>query len=183
MSDIEDSVSEKLRRYMDKRGVSARSLSASAKLNETAVRDILIGRSKAPRLSTVMRIAQALEIDPRDLLSPRDMQRLEKENPGIQYRGFTRGELIGSSIDDLPDMGKIVGTDFTSSNLTGATLQYSDLKGSNFSNAILTKANFYSCNLRFCNFTNAVVDATVFVDADLRDADFTGVDLSKAILR
>lgn len=48
---------------MADQGLNAKELSLKAGLNETAIRDILKGRSKSPRLDTTIKIAKALNID------------------------------------------------------------------------------------------------------------------------
>ncbi|MEQ8602547.1 MAG: helix-turn-helix transcriptional regulator [Marivibrio sp.] len=53
------------------RGLSQRALSRLASLDETAVKQILSGRSRSPRLDTVARLAAALETDVAGLIGER----------------------------------------------------------------------------------------------------------------
>lgn len=54
-------LSRRLAAYMKDRGFNQRSLAVAAKLNETAVRDILIGRSRSPRYATLAALASVLK--------------------------------------------------------------------------------------------------------------------------
>lgn len=56
---------------MKQRGLSQRGLSREASLDETAVKQILSGRSRSPRLETVARLAAALETDIASLIGER----------------------------------------------------------------------------------------------------------------
>ncbi|MBR3370556.1 MAG: helix-turn-helix transcriptional regulator [Rhodobacteraceae bacterium] len=58
--------------YMKLRGFSAASLSRKAGLNSRAVKDIEERRTGSPRISTVFKLARALEIPPEVLLGLRD---------------------------------------------------------------------------------------------------------------
>ena len=55
------SLRENLRLMMQSKGLSQRGLSRLAALDETAVKQILSGRSRSPRLETVARLASALD--------------------------------------------------------------------------------------------------------------------------
>lgn len=57
-----------LTRLMRERRITAKALSRKAGLNPTAVRDILTGRSKNPRSSTLFGLAAALRCDVSDLV-------------------------------------------------------------------------------------------------------------------
>jgi phage repressor protein C with HTH and peptisase S24 domain len=58
---------EKLTSLMKERGLNPRSLSVAAGLGATALRDILEGRTKNPRIDTVAAIAKVLKVHPEDL--------------------------------------------------------------------------------------------------------------------
>jgi transcriptional regulator with XRE-family HTH domain len=60
-------LSENLEKLMRQHGLSQKGLSVKAGLNETAVRDILRGRSKDPQLSTVRALASVLQCKIEDL--------------------------------------------------------------------------------------------------------------------
>ncbi len=72
-------LSRRLAAFMKDRGFNQRSLAIAANLNETAVRDILIGRSRSPRYATLAALASVLkctvaelagEVPPADGLTP-----------------------------------------------------------------------------------------------------------------
>lgn len=56
-----EAIRQQLQRAMDERGIKAKPLAIAANLGETAVRDILEGRSKDPKLSTLHRLAEVLD--------------------------------------------------------------------------------------------------------------------------
>ena len=63
MADIDvDAVRDRLRAAMAAKGVAAKPLAKKAKLGETAVRDLLEGRSDNPRIKTLSAIAGALGV-------------------------------------------------------------------------------------------------------------------------
>ncbi len=57
-----------LLRLMKERDLKAAPLSRKAGLNPRAVKDIEEGRSGSPKLSTVFKLAKALEVDPGEML-------------------------------------------------------------------------------------------------------------------
>ncbi len=59
-----------LRRRMEAGGFNQKSLARAAGLNETAVRDILIGKSRHPRHDTVQKLAAALDCTAGELIDP-----------------------------------------------------------------------------------------------------------------
>ena len=59
---------QNLLRVMKSRGLKAAQLSRLAGLNPRAVKDIEEGRAQSPKLSTVFALADALEIDPGELI-------------------------------------------------------------------------------------------------------------------
>lgn len=62
-SRMEEGIVGQLRRLMDARGYKQKGLAAAAGLNDTAIRDILTGRSRDPKVSTVAKIAEILGPD------------------------------------------------------------------------------------------------------------------------
>ena len=54
-------LADEIRRRMKAGGFNQKSLARAAGLNETAVRDILIGKSRHPRHDTIQKIASALD--------------------------------------------------------------------------------------------------------------------------
>ena len=63
-------LADEIRRRMEAGGFNQKSLARAAGLNETAVRDILIGKSRHPRHDTVQKIAGALECTAAQLIEP-----------------------------------------------------------------------------------------------------------------
>lgn len=61
-------LADEIRRRMETGGFNQKSLARAAGLNETAVRDILIGKSRHPRHDTVQKIAGALQCTAAELL-------------------------------------------------------------------------------------------------------------------
>lgn len=55
---------KKLNDLMESRGFNYKSLSLAAGLGETSVRDIIVGRTKSPKISTIKRIAAILQVTP-----------------------------------------------------------------------------------------------------------------------
>ncbi len=63
-------LADEIRRRMEAGGFNQKSLARAAGLNETAVRDILIGKSRHPRHDTVQKIAGALDCTAATLIEP-----------------------------------------------------------------------------------------------------------------
>ncbi len=63
-------LADEIRRRMEAGGFNQKSLARAAGLNETAIRDILIGKSRHPRHDTVQKIAGALECTAAQLIEP-----------------------------------------------------------------------------------------------------------------
>ena len=63
-------LADEIRRRMEAGGFNQKSLARAAGLNETAVRDILIGKSRHPRHDTVQKIAAALDCTATELIEP-----------------------------------------------------------------------------------------------------------------
>ncbi len=63
-------LADEIRRRMEAGGFNQKSLARAAGLNETAVRDILIGKSRHPRHDTVQKIARALDCTAAKLIEP-----------------------------------------------------------------------------------------------------------------
>lgn len=63
-------LANEIRRRMEDGGFNPKSLARAARLNETAVRDILIGKSRHPRHDTIQKIANALQCTAAKLIEP-----------------------------------------------------------------------------------------------------------------
>ena len=67
-----DAINEQFRanliRFREAKQMGVDELSLAAGLNRRAVRDIEERRSQSPKLSTIVKLAEALEIDPADLI-------------------------------------------------------------------------------------------------------------------
>lgn len=70
---MHEALRENLRAQMRRNGLSQRGLSRLAALDETAVKQILSGRSRSPRLETVARLALALNTPIADLIGERSV--------------------------------------------------------------------------------------------------------------
>lgn len=64
---------------MERRGMDGSSLARAAGLNPTGVYDILSGKSRSPRLDTIAKIANALNIDVAQLISMPTKEELKDE--------------------------------------------------------------------------------------------------------
>ncbi|MCX7354740.1 MAG: helix-turn-helix domain-containing protein [Alphaproteobacteria bacterium] len=63
-----DTLPRRLERLMKERGFNQKSLAEAARLNETAVRDILKGRSRRPLHTTIIALARTLACEPEELV-------------------------------------------------------------------------------------------------------------------
>jgi transcriptional regulator with XRE-family HTH domain len=70
----ETMIRDELRRRMVAMGYNQKSLARAAQLNETAVRDILKGRSRNPRVDTLQAIAEVLGCTVNDLIGGTGLQ-------------------------------------------------------------------------------------------------------------
>ncbi|WP_439560815.1 helix-turn-helix domain-containing protein [Roseinatronobacter sp.] len=99
MSEVETE-SEVFRRnllyYMKSRGFSAASLSRKAGLNNRAVKDIEERRTGSPRISTVFKLARALEVSPEILLGLRD-----DNSTGGQLNGDADHPVVNGFLSSL----------------------------------------------------------------------------------
>lgn len=95
----EHSLQSRLERLIRERDTNARRLAGDAGLNQTAIRDILKGRSLNPRHDTVQKIAAALNVSVGYLLgtdadsrAPKDVAAQDTvQNPSInEHNAFTR---------------------------------------------------------------------------------------------
>ena len=59
---------QNLMRIREEKDIDAKKLSRMAGLGERAVKDIEEGRSQSPKISTVFRLAKALNVDPGEML-------------------------------------------------------------------------------------------------------------------
>jgi phage repressor protein C with HTH and peptisase S24 domain len=104
-----------LLRLMDERGFNPRSLSKAAKLNETAVRDIIERRSKNPRRDTLTKLADALRCSLAELL-------------GGEADGFLAQpveiEQRAEMPRNLPVYGNAIGGDDGAFQMNGETMSY-----------------------------------------------------------
>ncbi len=66
-------VAANIERLLEEKGMTKSALREAAGLNQSAIHDILTGRSRSPRLETVVAIARALGVSPVDLLLPPDL--------------------------------------------------------------------------------------------------------------
>jgi DNA-binding Xre family transcriptional regulator len=89
-----------LERLMLKKGFNMKSLSLAAKLNETAVRDILKGRVQSPSFHTLERLAETLNCEVYDITYGSNNPYKNRANPKLN------AELLGrviKKVDKLLD--------------------------------------------------------------------------------
>lgn len=72
-----------LKAIMEMRGLDPAKLSRAAVMNPTAIYDILSGKSKNPRLDTVEKIANALDVPPSALFAERHLDELHTQLYGV----------------------------------------------------------------------------------------------------
>lgn len=113
-------LAEAIRREMTARGFNQKSLAEAAGLNVTAVRDILIGKSRSPRGDTISKIAAALDIPAGVLLGD------EAPTPSHDVDLDRIQSLPGSATmaRDLPVIGTAAGGDNGDFELNGQTVDY-----------------------------------------------------------
>jgi len=189
-----------LETLMAEKGMSARALSLAAGLNDTAVRDILSGRSKKTRPHTIMRIAQALNCDPAQLLSPSYIRTIFENDPEVGLRAMEDLNIDVGSLLYKSEDGKVIFRDnaisvegdhfddlafvpnekisFLGANLTNASLRHGYLVGADFTGATLKKADLSYADLRKALFVGSNLDEADFTGADLSDAEFVGCSLN-----
>ncbi|WP_417790673.1 XRE family transcriptional regulator [Terasakiella pusilla] len=63
-----EDIPQRLARLLKERNLKMKPVSLAAGLGETAVTDIIRGRAKSPRMETLTRIAQAIDVDPQLLI-------------------------------------------------------------------------------------------------------------------
>lgn len=83
-------------RLMRERGLKAAQLSKLADLNARAVTDIEEGRAQSPKISTVFKLAKALQVDPAELmgLGPRLLLNRELAEFLSQYSETEQERLL-----------------------------------------------------------------------------------------
>lgn len=113
-------LAEAIRREMTARGFNQKSLAEAAGLNVTAVRDILIGKSRSPRGDTISKIAAALGVGAGVLLgevgiAPRDEVDLGTIQPLPGNATMSR---------DLPVIGTAAGGDNGDFDMNGQVVDY-----------------------------------------------------------
>lgn len=91
-------------------GLTMKGLSLKATLGTTAVRDIIVGKSRNPQYSTVKAIADALDMPLTDLLSPDELNHMSKEDAErIGLMKELREILDDCDCDDLRAAIRILG--------------------------------------------------------------------------
>jgi len=82
---MEQGLSERLLRLKRERGLSYRKIAEKAGLGETAVRDIVVGRSRSPKLETLEAIAKALNVSVSYLAAEDDRLYGLREDPTAAF--------------------------------------------------------------------------------------------------
>jgi len=91
-------LSENIQRYIKLRGLNGKQLSRECGLGETAVFDIINERSSSPRLSTIVKIANGLDVSVIDLLS---------SEPTVSREARIASLLRDASEDDLDRLERV----------------------------------------------------------------------------
>jgi uncharacterized protein YjbI with pentapeptide repeats len=101
-----------------------------------------------------------------------DLNGIQLDYIDVSGWNFSRQNLTSASFDD----GKLVGTNFSNADLTGALLwRFIDMSNANFSNANLARTNFLDSTLAGANFTGAHLDGTYL--SGVTDYGFTASQL------
>ena len=87
-----------LRRRMLAQGFNQKSLARNAGLNETAVRDILKGRSRSPRIDTLEALARTLSCSVPDLTGGRDAPKPQAKTDAIDVIGAVEAGVSHQSL-------------------------------------------------------------------------------------
>lgn len=197
---------KRLEYHMGRCGLSARALSLQAGLNETAVRDILSGRSKLTRPNTILRLASALGCKPEDLLETDTLMSMFEGDFDTALRKMKDLHIEMENIVEKSDDGKIsilgenispeqreffevfVGkgyenrksypTNFTGANLSGTLMQNSSLPGASFTGTKLVGADLSGSNLAEASFVGADLTSADLRDCNLEGADFVGCKMN-----
>ena len=94
-----EDIPQRLARLLKERGLKMKPVSLAAGLGETAVTDIIRGKAKKPRMETLTRIAEAIEVDPQVLI-------YGETNPEAKAaRTRLHHTITQSSPQDLPIYG------------------------------------------------------------------------------
>lgn len=186
---MSDDLKDRLRAMMEKRGMTARSLSLASGLASTAVRDILSGRSATPRPSTILRLAKVLQCPVEELAGKdifKEVEYLFDHLPERMQEGKGRNVsamAIGTGDDiDGPDYSDAPAVNFTNANLSNANLSDGDFRKSIFAGADLSGAKLTRAKLAGCVFTGANLAGADLEGSDLRAAVLIDVDLEGTIL-
>lgn len=100
-----ETLGERLLRIKEERGISYRKIADAAGTGETAVRDIVVGRSASPKLSTLVKIADALGVGVTELVGEDPRLAEPSRAPSQPYI------RISDSIDDARDALDLVKAD------------------------------------------------------------------------
>lgn len=92
-----------LLRVMQERGLKPATLSKMAGLNARAVKDMEEGRVRSPKLSTVFALAEALDLDPGEMMGLGPRPKIQRELAGYlsQYSAEEQEQLL-SALNNFP---------------------------------------------------------------------------------
>ena len=99
----------------------------------------------------------------------------EKKLPGLDMK---QQDLSGAGLD----YRELRGSDFSGANLTDASLQGSDMRASSLSNARLVRTSFYLADLRGVDFSGAEIRSANFQKARLEGANLRGSIIAHSTL-
>lgn len=94
----------------------------------------------------------------------------------IEFCDLSKGSFKNANcahVNSHSGRGKLSDCDFTSADLTGATLDYTNLNRALFNNACLSNATLNHASLKGASFTNADLSGAELAQANLRGADLS----------
>lgn len=106
-----NSIGRRIKRLRESKGLTAARLAERAGITENALRKIESGDSKEPRFSTGVRIARALDIEPRALVAHSGKERYDGRGlaltPALAHIRAKRAELEGIGVEHLAIFGSV----------------------------------------------------------------------------
>lgn len=100
-------VADNIQRVMKSRGMNPASLAREAKVNPTGIYDIMSGKSRSPRLDTIHKIANALNVPVSYLFEARDEADVRNEivDVFVQLPVQEKQRLLQTALAWLPASG------------------------------------------------------------------------------
>jgi len=201
---------EKLKKLMEYNNLSQRGLSLKAGLSDTAVRDIINGKSQVTRPQTIIRLAMALDVPAHYLISMAYFDHIIRTKPesaslimkdfGVDFHSLTFKDQYGNvkfkefdedrlkelmsdkDIEEIKNSKNFTGANLKFAKMIGAQLQYSRFKEADLSGADLSSSNLSNSIFIGANLTNTNLYDSNLSNCDFFSANLTGANLKKADL-